>query len=627
VVKKFDNKMSYFKFIFLILIFSVSVYAQNGLHIPLEYQKAFSKNTRSMDGNPGANYWQNHSDYKINAEFFTATRTLKGTESIIYYNESPDTLKNLVVRLYQNINRPESSKDWDYDPRSFTDGVKINQIKIDGEEIDIEKTTEHSATNLQINKTLNPKSQIELYFDWSFDLPDAQSPRMGKYDTATYMIAYWYPQMAVYDDIDGWDRVDYRGQVEYYNDFSNFDVTLSVDNPNCMVWATGELQNPDEVFSEKFSSAFKSKEEDKVFNFITNENRSNALLKKDKLIWHYKADYVPDFAFSFSDKYIWDFINYKAEPNRTVRISAAYNPGSKGFEKVCKIAYDAIKYFSTEFPGVPFPYPSMTVFNGAGGMEFPMMVNDTKTDAYSSDIYLTSHEISHTYFPFYMGTNERKYAWMDEGWAVIVPQDFQTVNSDNVDSRERIVKSYTNFAGTSYDVPLMMLSHQLKSPSYRIASYQKAAMTYNILKDILGKEMFEKCTKEYIKRWHGKHPVPYDFFNTFENVSGQNLGWFFKPWYFEFGYPDLSIVSASEENGEWKVVIENKGNYPAPICLNFETAEGNNFEYWESANVWSKGNKTVTIKKEIKNKIILIKLGSKYIPDINTNDNTLNINK
>ena len=619
--------MSYSKLTVLFLFFSICVYAQSGLHVPIEFQKAFSKNTRSKDGKPGENYWQNHSDYKIDAEFFTATRTLKGTESIIYYNESPDTLKNLVVRLYQNINRPESSKDWDYDPRSFTDGIRINQIKIDGEEIDIGTTTENSATNLQINKTLYPKSRIELYFDWSFELPEGQSPRMGKYDTATYMIAYWYPQMAVYDDIDGWDRIDYKGQVEFYNDFSNFDVTLSIDNPNCVVWATGELQNPDEIFSEKLSSSFKIKEEDKIINFITEKNRNDALLKKDKLVWHYKAVHIPDFAFSFSDKYIWDFINYKAEPDRIVRISAAYNPNSKGFEKVCGIAYNAIMYFSTEFPGVPFPYPSMTVFNGTGGMEFPMMVNDTKTNAYSTDIYLTSHEISHTYFPFFMGTNERKYAWMDEGWAVFIPQDFQTKNSENVDSRERKVTFYLNYAGTSYDIPIMMLSHQLKSPSYRMASYQKSACTYDILKNILGKEIFEKCMKEYIKRWNGKHPTPYDFFYTFEDVSEQNLDWFFRPWYFEFGYPDLSLVSASEENGEWKVIIEKKGNYPVPICLNFETAEGKNFEYWESAKIWSKGNKTVTIKKEIQDKIKSIKLGSKYIPDINTNDNTLNINK
>jgi aminopeptidase N len=269
----------------------------------------------------------------------------------------------------------------------------------------------------------------------------------------------------------------------------------------------------------------------------------------------------------------------------------------------------------------------MTVFNGSGGMEFPMMVNDTKNETYSSDIYLTSHEISHTYFPFYMGTNERKYAWMDEGWAVFLPQEFQTRNSEKVDSRERYVNSYLKSTGTLYDVPMMVQSHQLRSPSYRIEAYQKAACTYDILKDILGKELFTMTLQEYIKKWNGKHPTPYDFFNTFSSVTEINLDWFFRPWYFEFGYPDLGIKSAKNENGKLKIEVEKIGNYPVPVSILLITEKGSEINLYESADAWSNGKNIITIEKQVNEKIVSVTLGSKYIPDVNLENNYINLNK
>jgi hypothetical protein len=624
-------------FALLLALFITPVYSQNSLYIPLEFQKAYDKGTRSMDGKPGINYWQNHSDYIIDARVSTQSRTLSGTETITYYNESNDTLKEIIIRLYQDINRPENSRDWNYDPKSFTEGVQINKIKIEGTDIDIGKTTVRTGTNLkiQLDNFLNPKSHIELYFDWSFSIPAGDSPRMGIYDSTSYLIAYWYPQIAVYDDIDGWDKLDYRGQVEFYNDHSNFDVNITVDNVKCMVWATGILQNPEEIFGGKYLTRYKSNldTEDEIANFINSKNQydPDILQKSDKLIWHYKADYVPDFAFGFSDHYYWDFTYLEVEPGRKIRINTVYNPQSEDFKQVCDIARDAIKYLSTEIPGVPFPYPSMTVFNGEGGMEFPMMVNDSKEEKYSADVYLTSHEISHTYFPFYMGTNERKYAWMDEGWAVFLPSEFQTKKSNNeVDSRARFVKSYSNFSGTLYDVPMMMVSHQLKSPSYRNASYAKAACAYQILYNILGDELFQKCLREFINRWNGKHPTPFDFFFTFNDVlaKSRNLDWFWKPWFFEFGFPDLSIQNVKIEKGEIKITVRKIGNYPVPVFLTLLTVEGKEINLEVSAEIWNVAkNNEFTYEKEIKENIVSVILGNKYIPDINPDNNKFLLNK
>lgn len=590
--------------------------------MPFEFQKAYDRETRSLDGNPGKSYWQNHSDYKIEADFNTTTRTLTGKENIAYYNESPDKLDYIIIRLYQNINRPESSKDWEYTKQSFSDGVKIKSIKLNGNIIDLENQTVKEGTNLTINYPVNSGIKTDIYVEWSICIPEGNSPRMGRYDSTTYMMAYWYPQIAVYDDIDGWDNVDYTGQVEFYNDFSNFDVTLSIDKPDCIVWATGALQNPEQVFTEKYLNTFRTKEDNKIINFINKDNKNDKfLLSKDKILWHYKAENVPDFVFSFSNHYYWDFVNLKVEPDRFVRINTVYNPESKGFDKVCQIAKDAITYYSYEMPGIPFPYPAMTVFNGAGGMEFPMMVNDMKTDSYNLDIYLTSHEICHTYFPFYMGTNERKYGWLDEGMAVFLPQDFQTKHSINSDLKEKFTSRYLEKAGTLLDVPLMVQSHQLRGLSYRFVSYQKASCTFNILKDILGNELLIKCLHDFMKRWNGKHPTPYDFFNTFKNVSGQNLDWFFKPWFFEFGYPDLGISDVKTENGKWKIVIEKIGNYPIPVYLKIKTESNNEVEFIESAKIWSNGVNKVTFEKKAEGLINSVELGNKHIPDANLKNN------
>jgi hypothetical protein len=477
-----------------------------------------------------------------------------------------------------------------------------------------------------LDTKLNPKSSIDLYFDWSFVVSQVEL-RMGIYDSTSYLIGYWYPQIAVYDDIDGWDMVNYTGQVEFYNDHSNYDVTITIDNPKCIVWATGILQNPEEIFGEKYLVRYNSKldTEDEIANFINekNINDPDILQKKVKLTWHYKADYVPDFVFSFSDHYYWDFTYVEVEPGRKVRINTVYNPLSEDFKKVCDIARDAIKYLSTDLPGVPFPYPAMTVYNGEGGMEYPMMVNDSKEDNYSSDVYLTSHEISHTYFPFYMGTNERKYAWMDEGWATFLPSDFQTEKSNKeLDSRARFVSFYSKFSGTFYDVQIMMLSHQLKSPSYRNASYSKAATAYSILENILGEEVFRKTLKEYISRWNGKHPTPFDFFNTFSDASGENLDWFWKPWFFEFGYPDLAIQDVKLENGKIKITVKKIGNYPVPVFLTLLTKEGKEINFEVSVEIWKDvKNNEFTYEKEINDNIVSVKLGNKYIPDINPGNN------
>ena len=254
-------------------------------------------------------------------------------------------------------------------------------------------------------------------------------------------------------------------------------------------------KNAKEVLSEstfkKFEMAHAS---DTVINIITNDDyisANNFLSGRKTNVWHFKADNVTDFAFGISDHYLWDAVSLVPDKNSDSRafISAAYNPVSKDFYDVAQIAKDALQYYSTDLPGIPFPYPSFTVFNGGGGMEFPMIINDESNTTLAGTVGLTSHEAAHTYFPFYMGINEKKYAWMDEGLAVMLPIKFQSRVEGN-DPLGRNVKSYAAFAGEEMDMPPIIPSNLLRGPSYRVASYQRPGIAYHYLQDFLGRDIF-----------------------------------------------------------------------------------------------------------------------------------------
>jgi hypothetical protein len=346
----------------------------------------------------------------------------------------------------------------------------------------------------------------------------------------------------------------------------------------------------------------------------------------ETITYEYKAEHVPDFCFALSDHYLWDASTLTVDKQNDSKtfIAAAYNKSSKDFYNVAAIARKSIESFSTHLPGWPFPYPSMTVFNGQGGMEYPMMVNDSSEPELLGTVHLTSHEISHTYFPFFMGINERKYAWMDEGWATMLPFDFQTENAPGYDPRSRNAKSYSDFAGKEEDVPPMILSYNLHGAAYRTASYRRPGAAYEILRQMLGDDLFKKCLHEFMSRWNGKHPLPYDFFFSFNDAAGQNLNWYFKPWFFETKYPNLSLLAKQNSNGEINISVTNLGGLPLPIILEV-TYDDDSKEIIlnKKADEWKNGNsifeKTIPLKKKIKK----VELGSTQIPDVDLKNNSI----
>jgi hypothetical protein len=595
--------------------------------MPLDVKQAYINGTRSYDGRPGPNYWQNHSDYKIKVAITPETRLLSGGEDVTYYNDSPDTLRQLVVRLYQDIHKGSNARDFGISPESITDGVILKNLSVGDMVLSLDDSAvERRGTNLYIRVPVFPHSTVTLGISWEFTIPE-RGIRMGAYDSTSFMIAYWYPQIAVYDDIDGWDETEYTGRLEFYNDFSNFDVEISVPQNYC-VWATGALQNPEQVFTSEYLELYNlALCSDSVIHIITQQSiTDNEQRTTGNYAWHFRAESVPDFAFALSSTYLWDAVSYAPpadseqlttnNPKNRILIAAAYDPISQNFYEVCSISRAAIEYFSIVFPAVTYPYARMTIFNGSGGMEFPMMVNESDGGDRAGTVFVTTHEIAHTYFPFYMGINERRYAWMDEGWATMLPLDLQKELAPEGDPRARMNFRYLNTAGTMWDLPMMTLSGNLGNfRSYGFASYFKPGCAYDILRKTLGEEAFDKALRQYMSRWHGKHPSPYDFFFTFNDVTDQNLDWFFKPWFFESGYPDLAIDKAEVEGDEMKVTIKRVGALPVPIEI-----RAGNMTMTESASVWSDGKTSKTLTLPYTSGIEIF-LGSPYIPDADKSNN------
>jgi hypothetical protein len=248
----------------------------------------------------------------------------------------------------------------------------------------------------------------------------------------------------------------------------------------------------------------------------------------------------------------------------------------------------------------------MTVFNGDDGMEFPMMCNDVSTHP-RSPIGLTVHEMSHSYFPFMMGINEQYYAWMDEGWAAF----FDVLVTDSVAGKEQgRLRNYWDYAGTDMDMPPMTPSRQLGS-AYRVASYNRPQAAYMALYQMLGYERFHGCMVEYMNRWKGKHPQPYDFFNTWNAAAGENLNWFWKPWFFDWGYPDLAVGTVDSDG----VVIENRGTMPMSVIGEIEYTDGSKDVFNRTAAVWKTGNLSISIPVSAGKTVKKVLLGHSHVSD------------
>lgn len=572
--------MKIIKTIIILTVFQCCVIFTQSLYIPLEFQAAYENGTRSLDGKPGAEYWQNRSDYKINASIDPVTGLLNGSAVITYYNSSPDTLDKIILRLYPNIYKKDAMRDFPYRSVSDSEGIMLQSISVGKRSFNISSDTslEYTGTNLLIkNISINPGKQTVINVTWEFRIPKDNGIRMGQYDSSTIFIAYWYPQVAVYDDIDEWDLTEYTGQAEFYNDFNNYDVKITLPI-NFGVWAAGELQNPQDVLAQnilsKYSQALVSTE---VVHIISDADiRENLPLfnsSGETNTWHFIAKNITDFTFGAASGFLWDG-RLADGGGKKIFVNAVYKPAAITFYEVCDITSRTVEMLSKELPGIPFPFPKITVFNGRGGMESPMMVNMGAGEQRIWTVHTTVHEVVHSYFPFYTGCNERKYAWMDEGLTQMISEYIQYELDKTIDFRARNVKRYLDYAGQFDEFPMMYPSYMIKGEMYGNHAYFRPANAFNMMKDFMGDAVFKKALQEFIKRWNGKHPTPYDFFFTIEDVTGDELNWFFEPWFFKQGFPDLAIDSAFVKDDLLKIEISKEGELPVPAALTVKFKDG-----------------------------------------------------
>lgn len=609
--------------------------AEHQLFMPVNFQKAYEKGTRSPDGKPGTAYWQNRADYRINVSFDPKSRILNGSESIKYFNNSPDTLCNLKFHLFANFYKKGNARDFNIDPADLGEGVTIEALQVDGKPVPVEAKEEavnyeHTSMTLHLDNPLLPGESVQLEISWNYVVNQSSHNRTGGVDSTTFFIAYFYPRIAVYDDIDGWNDFKYTGGVEFYNDFGNYEVSITVPG-NFIVWATGTLQNAEEVLQKKYLERYqKAFTSEKIVSIIdsTEAEKDQITANSKRNSWTFGANNVSDFAFALSDHYLWDGTSLIADnkSGRRVFIDAAYDKSSEDFYSVTEIGRKAIKHMCDRLPGYPFPFPAITVFNGADGMEYPMMVNDVSEENMNETIKLTSHEILHSYFPFFVGTNETKYAWMDEGFTSFGDYMIFSALADPDIARFYYLDGYKESAGSDLETPLFTISNYLKRPVYWHNSYPKAAAFIMVLYDLLGPEGFKESLHAFYERWQGKHPTPYDLFNTMMDISGRNLTWLIDYWFFEFGYVDLGILNTqniSSQQFHGKITIKNYGGLPAPVHIRVVFEDNSETLIKKTADVWKDGNKTVSIDIGDQKPVRSLEVLDPTLIDANSINNTI----
>lgn len=635
-------------FIAFIFLFSISVKSQQSLYMPREFVKAYTNKTRSPTGEPGENYWQNSLVYNIDVEVIPKTWQILGKSSVSYTNNSNDSLYKIYIKLHPNHYKKGALRANEIPIENLTDGMLVEKLSLNGESVllktpsrstnlapeNVDKiknssritTTEGSSfLRLNLSKPILPQTTITISMDWKTKMPSVYVNRMGAYDAKSAFVGYWYPQIAVYDDIDGWDDSEYTGAQEYYTDYSDYNVKITVP-ASYHIAATGDLLNATEVFSKE---ALINYNISKKLEEVTTILKGNKVINESnqKKTWKFKANHVRDFAFGLSNNFKW--IAQKVQlKTKSVSSNLIYDSKDEKYaDGVLEVQKKSLLYLSEEFPGVPYPYNTFTTYMGVpefDGMEFPMMANNGLSKNKKSNDYMTFHETSHSFFPHFVGVNEIKYSWMEEGWATFFTIKFiQDLYKDTTDENRQLkntMRGYIANAGKQWESPLISPTNHLtiRKGHFQL-SYRKPAFMLLALENLIGETVFKKCLKEYINRWKGKHPTPYDFMFTFNNVSNQNLNWFWKKWVFEYGYADLALVDFNKN----KLTIKNIGGLPVPIQLKVVYKNGKSTTIKKTAMIWKYKTSKVQLEIPNGNQLHYAELLFNDFPDVNENNNKI----
>lgn len=613
--------------LFLFCLTAVSVHAQNDIKVDSKYDPhaLFAPGfyttggtiSRAATGEPNVGYWQNKADYQINATLNDATNEITGSVIITYKNNSPHPLPFLWLQLDQNLFNKESrgqarmpldSRSRYGDSKSnFNGGYKISTVKLVNENATANYVITDTRMQVRLPKPVKPGGDVvKIKIDYSFTLPEYGADRCGILKTKNgniFAVAQWYPRMCVFDDVEGWNTLPYLGPSEFYLEYGDFDVNITAPASHIVV-CSGELVNEAEVLTPAQQSRLaQARTSDKTVMIRTEAevtDSSSRRARSQTLTWHFKMTNARDVAWASSKSFIWDAAKMNLPSGKTSLAMSVYpaeSAGQKGWSRATEYTKGSIENYSKRW--YEFPYPcAVNVASNVGGMEYPGIVF-CGSGAEKEDLFgVTDHEFGHTWFPMIVGSNERKYGWMDEGFNTFInslaDDDF---NKGEYKSTPPPMDRMAAYMFGEASEPVFSTPDAMKEQNIGVALYFKPGLALELLRnEVLGPDRFDYAFREYIKRWAFKHPTPWDFFRTMENASGENLGWFWKGWFLENYKLDQSIVSVTYDNNipgnGADITVANLQQMAMPVNISYETKSGKKgtvklpVEVWNNTQVW-----------------------------------------
>jgi hypothetical protein len=549
---------------------------------------------RSANGAPGPDYWQQRADYKISAALDTTARSIKGSVQIHYTNNSPDTLRYAWLQLDQNLYRPGSAgsrlfpSDSRWGVRGFRGGFDLSNVRVGGQPV----TPQVNGTMMRLDfpRSLRPRGgTIDIAMEFNFQIPDHGSDRMGR-DGKLYEIAQWYPRMAVYDDVAGWNTDPYLGQGEFYLEYGDIDYSITAP-AGYTIAGSGTLENADEVLTAEQRARLATAARSASVVQIITPTESRARTTSGTKTWRFSAKNVRDVAWAGAPDFRWDATSWNG-----ILAQAYYEPkAGKSWESAAEETQWTIKHYSETF--APYPYPQATTVAGpVGGMEYPMFAMVAGEEDTLSTFSTINHEQGHEWFPMMVGSNERRYAWMDEGFNTYLNAFAKELRWRDTVIIESMVDNWRSAVDGGTDVPLMTTADNIPPSALGPVGYRKPAVLLLTLRNhVIGRELFDAAFREYIKNWSFKHPTPGDFFRTIENASGRDLSWYWREFWYTTDLLDIAIdsVSRRSQDGEDVAVIALRRNTPAvfPVRLRVKYSNGKTEDFELPVNVWATGDR------------------------------------
>ncbi len=600
---------------------------------------------RSASGEPGPKYWQNRADYRINATLDTLRHRVTGDVEITYTNNSPDNLKFLWLQVDQNIYRQDSRGSatttqaggrW-ANPR-FTDGQALKSISVDvdGKKYTPEYTVTDTRLQLWLNQPLKAAgSRAKVTMNFEFTIPERGTDRMGQLSTKNgivYEVAQWFPRMCVYDDIQGWNTLPYLGAGEFYLEYGDFDVNITTPS-NLIVVGSGQLLNEKEVLTPTQQTRLntaRGSDNTVLLRSVDEVADPKSRPSGKSLTWKFRLENARDVAWAASRSFIWDAARINLPSGKKALAMSVYPAESvkkDGWQRSTEMVKASIEYYSKRL--FEYPYPAaINVAGAVGGMEYPGIVFCGYSASGAGLWGVTDHELGHIWFPMIVGSNERKYAWMDEGFNTFINiHSTKSFNGGEFHTYPSGAGELASYVFTKDADALFTTPDVVQQLNLGVAAYDKPGMMlYTLRQVVLGEQRFDKAFAEYISRWAYKHPTPYDFFHTMENVSGEDLSWFWRGWVFQNWQLDVAVKDVKYNEGKPEngasVSIENLGQMVMPVPVLIKEASGKEHRFQLPVEVWQRGA-SWTFSVPTTSRITELVLDpDKQLPDMNRSNNS-----